>query len=87
MDEMKRERMIAYIRHRMEEFGIKPEDLAPEPVAVVKPPAAIRYRNANGEQWDGEGEMPNWLRRAIQAGQSPAFFEVGAATNASTRMR
>jgi DNA-binding protein H-NS len=85
MDEMKRERMIAYIRHRMEEFGIKPEDVAPAPVTAVKPPTVIRYRNAMGEQWDGEGEMPDWLRRAIQAGQSPAFFEVDAATDASSR--
>jgi len=28
MDERKRDSMIAYLRHRMEERGIKPEDLA-----------------------------------------------------------
>ena len=31
MDERKRDSMIAYLRHRMEEFGIKPEDLAALP--------------------------------------------------------
>ncbi|HEY1998158.1 H-NS family nucleoid-associated regulatory protein [Paraburkholderia sp.] len=82
MDEMKRERMVAYLRHRMAEFGIKPEDLAPDPVAapaVVKAPGVDRYRSANGERWDGEGEMPDWLRRAISAGQSIDHFEVAPA--------
>jgi DNA-binding protein H-NS len=82
MDEMKRERMIAHIRHRMEEFGIKPEDIAPPPPVEAKRPPAIRYRNANGETWDGEGEMPEWLRRAIQAGQSAEFFEIDATAKA-----
>ena len=81
MDEMKRERIVAYLRHRMAEFGIKPEDLAPEPVtlAQVKAPGPDRYRSANGERWDGEGELPDWLRRAISAGQSIEHFEVTVA--------
>jgi DNA-binding protein H-NS len=85
MDEMKRERMIAHIQHRMAEFGVKANDIAPTPFTVVKPPAVIRYRNANGENWDGDGEMPIWLRRAMQAGQSPAHFEVDGATKAPPR--
>jgi hypothetical protein len=28
MDERKRDSMIAYLRHRMEDFGISPDDLA-----------------------------------------------------------
>lgn len=79
MDEMKRDRMVAYLRHRMEEFGIRPEDLEPDPVAApepVKAPGVDRYRSANGERWDGEGDMPDWLRRAISAGQSIDHFEV-----------
>ncbi|AAP85905.1 DNA-binding protein (plasmid) [Cupriavidus necator H16] len=24
--------------------------------------------------WDGQGEMPDWLRRAVNAGQSVEFF-------------
>jgi DNA-binding protein H-NS len=83
MDEMKRDRIVAYLRHRMEEFGIKPEDLAPDPVSKAsvesKQPGVDRYRSANGDRWDGEGEMPEWLRRAISAGQSIDHFAVSPA--------
>lgn len=38
--------------------------------------ATIRFRNAEGQVWDGEGEMPDWLRRAVNAGQSVEHFRV-----------
>ena len=38
------------------------------------PPQAVRYRNAQGQTWDGVGEMPDWLRRAVAAGQDLLFF-------------
>ncbi|WP_354687803.1 H-NS family nucleoid-associated regulatory protein, partial [Cupriavidus necator] len=42
------------------------------------PPApAVCYRNAAGQSWDGQGDMPDWLRRAVNAGQSVEFFRVG----------
>lgn len=86
MDEMKRDRIVAYLRHRIEEFGIRLEDLAPEPEvpAPLKVQGADRYRSANGDRWDGEGEMPEWLRRAISAGQSIDHFEVAPAQRASS---
>jgi DNA-binding protein H-NS len=71
--------MIAYLRHRMEEFGIKPEDLA---AVLASEPAAKkgeRYRSATGDSWDGQGEMPQWLKQAISAGQSIDHFELSAA--------
>jgi DNA-binding protein H-NS len=68
MDERKRDSMIAYLRHRMEDFGISPDDLA----AV---PESDRYRSANGDSWSGEGAMPQWLKQAISAGQSIGHFE------------
>ncbi|BDB27712.1 hypothetical protein Tamer19_28580 [Cupriavidus sp. TA19] len=34
------------------------------------------YRNAMGQSWDGEGEYPDWLQRAVNAGQSIDFFRV-----------
>jgi DNA-binding protein H-NS len=41
------------------------------------PPAPVLcYRNAEGLTWDGQGEMPTWLRRAVNAGQSVEFFRI-----------
>ena len=73
MDERKRESMIAYLRHRMEEFGISPDDLAS---ALAAAPEVARYQSANGDSWSGEGAMPQWLKQAISAGQSMGHFEL-----------
>jgi DNA-binding protein H-NS len=72
MDERKRDSMIAYLRHRMEEFSIRPNDLATALTAVAE---VERYRSANGDSWSGEGAMPQWLKQAISAGQSIGHFE------------
>ncbi len=40
-------------------------------------PAGVLYRNALGQCWDGTGEMPDWLQRAVNAGQTPEFYRVG----------
>jgi DNA-binding protein H-NS len=70
--------MIAYLRHRMEEFGIKPEDLAALLASEPLAQKAELYRSATGDSWDGQGEMPQWLRQAISAGQSIDHFELTA---------
>jgi DNA-binding protein H-NS len=70
--------MIAYLRHRMEEFGIKPEDLAAVLASEPLAQKAERYRSATGDSWDGQGEMPQWLRQAISAGQSIDHFALTA---------
>ncbi|MBP0639865.1 H-NS histone family protein [Cupriavidus sp. AcVe19-6a] len=36
-------------------------------------PRPVCYRNAEGLSWDGQGEMPAWLRRAVNAGQHVEF--------------
>ncbi|TDF62236.1 hypothetical protein E1J61_30715 [Cupriavidus sp. L7L] len=41
------------------------------------PPPVVCYRNAAGQSWDGQGDMPDWLRRAVNAGQSKAFYRAG----------
>jgi DNA-binding protein H-NS len=66
-------------------------DATPEPapaaaqpaVAQVAPDAAPKaagarplYRNALGQSWDGQGDYPDWLRRAVNAGQSIEFYRV-----------
>ncbi|TDN58869.1 H-NS histone family protein [Paraburkholderia sp. BL10I2N1] len=87
MDERKRESMIAYLRHRMEEFGIEPDDLAAaiasEPVKQI--PA--RYQNATGDTWTGDGEMPQWLKQAISAGQRLEHFEMSSASPKADTVR
>lgn len=38
--------------------------------------ATALYRNAMGQTWDGTGEYPDWLQRAVNAGQSIDFYRV-----------
>jgi DNA-binding protein H-NS len=62
----------------MREFGIKPDDLALVLASDQSKQKQARYRNAKGEVWSGEGEMPQWLRQAIRAGQSLQHFELSS---------
>ena len=39
----------------------------------------MRYRNAHGQGWDGHGAMPDWLQRAVNAGQTVEHFRVPVA--------
>ncbi|MBT2789106.1 H-NS histone family protein [Paraburkholderia strydomiana] len=73
MDERKRDSMIAYLRHRMDDFGISPDDLAS---FLATASDMGRYRSAGGDTWSGEGETPQWLTQAINAGQSIGHFEL-----------
>jgi DNA-binding protein H-NS len=45
------------------------------PLAVQAAPRVL-YRNAMGQTWDGSGEYPDWLQRAVNAGQSIDFYRV-----------
>ncbi len=70
----------------MDDYGLTLEELdaagcfappppPPEPPPPpAPPPPAVCYRNAEGLTWDGQGEMPSWLKRAVNAGQSVEFF-------------
>ncbi|WP_084402642.1 DNA-binding protein [Cupriavidus sp. amp6] len=49
----------------------------PPPPPLPAPAPVVCYRNAAGQSWDRQGEMPDWLRRAVNAGQSVEFFWVG----------
>ncbi|MFP3637725.1 H-NS family nucleoid-associated regulatory protein [Paraburkholderia sp. SIMBA_054] len=62
-----RERLIIWIRRRMAEFNISFDDLA----AAIHEPV---YRDAHGNEWNGHGEMPAWLKAATHAGASLDFF-------------
>ena len=80
MDERKRESMIAYLRHRMEEYGIEPDDLASAIASEKVQQKSAQYRNATGDTWTGDGEMPQWLKQAISAGQRLEHFETTSAS-------
>ncbi|SEJ75960.1 H-NS histone family protein [Paraburkholderia diazotrophica] len=81
MDERKRERMVAYLRRRMKEFGIEPDDLASAIAEDQLRQKASRYRSATGETWDGKGEIPHWLKKVMSAGQSLEHFAINGETN------
>jgi len=69
-----RERMILWIRNRMAQYEIGIEQLEASieaDKALIRPPL---YRDASGNVWDGQGEMPTWLKRAQNAGVSIDFF-------------
>jgi len=50
--------------------------LAEGALLTLRPGESVK-RNAVGLTWDGQGEMPDWLRRAVNAGQSVEFYRVG----------
>ena len=77
MDERKRESIVSYLRRRMAEFGIEPDDIAASIAQDQLRLRAARYQNAAGNTWDGNGEMPQWLVQAISAGQSLEHFAIG----------
>src|SRR5215469_11870693 len=76
MDERKRDSMVAYLRRRMDEVGIEPDDLAAAIAEDQIRQKAARYRSATGQTWSGDGEMPQWLKQAISAGHSLEHFAV-----------
>ncbi|MGT2476497.1 H-NS family nucleoid-associated regulatory protein [Paraburkholderia terrae] len=76
MDERKRDSMVAYLRRRMEEVGIELDDLAAAIAEDQLKQKNTRYRSATGETWSGDGEMPQWLKQAVSAGQSLEHFAV-----------
>lgn len=73
LDNASKARRIALhqIRQLMEFWSIAPEELgSPQAAPVLRrcapPPGYVKYRHpVTGETWDGEGEHPEWLRRAL----------------------
>lgn len=68
--------MVAYLRRRIEDFGIKLEYVALAIKSEQTAQTEARYRNATGDSWGGRGEMPQRLKQAISAGQSIQHFEL-----------
>jgi DNA-binding protein H-NS len=69
-----RERLILWLRRRMLACNITLEALEDALAHDIDELKAVRYRDARGNTWTGLGEPPEWLRRAIAAGQSIDHF-------------
>jgi DNA-binding protein H-NS len=73
LENASRARRIALhqIRQLMEFWNIAPEELGhalsvPAAPRHAAPPGYVKYRHpVTGETWDGEGEHPEWLRKAL----------------------
>lgn len=87
MDERKRDCMVAYLRRRMQEVGIRPEHLASAIAGEQSKQIGARYRSATGDTWNGEGEMPQWLQQALSAGQTVEHFEASSNVEPSGKNR
>lgn len=69
-----RDRLVIWLRRRMAEFGIAPEALAESIQHDLD--NAPQFRDAKGNEWNGLGEMPDWLLAAKHAGVSADFFRI-----------
>ncbi|CAG4892417.1 H-NS family nucleoid-associated regulatory protein [Paraburkholderia gardini] len=69
-----RDRLIVWIRRRMDEYGISTENLAA--AIEADKPLTPRYRDHKGNEWNGEGDMPDWLKHVQQLGVDVDFFAV-----------
>ncbi|BCF95231.1 H-NS histone family protein [Paraburkholderia largidicola] len=75
-----RDRLIIWIRRRMEEFRITPQALADSIQHDLD--HTPLYRDARGNEWNGLGDTPHWLRAAQSAGVDPDFFRIAPNTKA-----
>ncbi|TCG06850.1 DNA-binding protein [Paraburkholderia steynii] len=69
-----RERLIVWLKRRMQKCNITLEALQHALQQDIDEAKRIRYRDAWGNTWTGDGEHPEWLRRAVAAGQSIDHF-------------
>jgi len=69
-----RERLILWLRRRMQECNITLDALQHALEHDIDEQKSIRYRDAGGNTWTGLGDQPEWLRRAVAAGQSIDHF-------------
>ncbi|QQX89236.1 H-NS histone family protein (plasmid) [Cupriavidus necator] len=73
---------ILWIKTQMARYGLHLADLQnagcfSEGASLANAPARpICFRDAYGHAWDGHGDPPDWLQRAVNAGQSIEHFRV-----------
>lgn len=76
MDERKRDSIVAYLQRRMAELSITPEAIAASVAEDQRQLRVVRYRDASGNTWDGEGSAPQWEVEATSSGQSLEHFAI-----------
>ena len=90
LDGEARERMIRFIRRRMEEWNISMEDLRksmradeasdsdckPAEMTPIFDDGVPIYRDVFGNSWDGQGAQPVWIQRALSLGLNLEHFRV-----------
>lgn len=76
----RRAEAIARVRMQVARYSLTYDDLVAAGCFPSRQRAVhkVHYRSADGQTWDGKGDMPDWLQRAVNAGQSPEHFRVGA---------
>ncbi|MCO4861246.1 H-NS histone family protein [Cupriavidus sp. WGlv3] len=72
---------ILWVKSQMAKHGIAIDDLVASGCFAEATPTTnrqkvhlVRYRDAYGHTWDGNGDLPEWLQRAVNAGQSADHF-------------
>ncbi|WP_408255383.1 hypothetical protein [Paraburkholderia phytofirmans] len=73
-----RERLILWIKKRMDACGIT---LAALQRSLEEDLDQTRYQDAFGNCWNGKGSLPAWLQRVVAAGQSIEHFRSENAEN------
>ena len=68
-----RERLIRWLRRRMDEYGITVEAVA-ESISADKQAERPILRESTGRTPWPYGDPPDWLRRAVAAGQQMDFY-------------
>ncbi|WP_455286550.1 H-NS family nucleoid-associated regulatory protein [Cupriavidus necator] len=82
LDLRERANAILWVKSQMARHGITPEALEAagcfpkSNVAQAMQATQVCYRDAQGHTWDGKGNVPDWLQRAVNAGQSVEHFRV-----------
>ncbi|WP_233889404.1 H-NS family nucleoid-associated regulatory protein [Paraburkholderia flagellata] len=71
----------------MAELGIEPDDAAASIAADQAKMRAAHYRDAFGNNWDGEGNTPQWVVQATSAGQSLEHFAISRQPEPASRKR
>ena len=77
--EIEKAAAIVWVKIQMAKHGLSFADLEDAgcfPLPKQEQKTVARYRDAEGRSWDGHGEMPSWLLRAVSAGQSQEHFRV-----------